>query len=130
VRDTEPDVVAVGWKSEAREAYDMAGVCERPHREAPFAGIMLEEGDLEEEQVKAGPSHADVFSALRPIQKGPSRTATGARTRSGSRASLLDPLQMGVNMGPASMRPHREAPFAGIMLEEGDLEEEQVKAGP
>ena len=30
MRDTEPDVVAVGWNSEAREAYDMAGVCEKP----------------------------------------------------------------------------------------------------
>ena len=32
----------------------------------------------------------------RPIRKGPSRRVTGARTRSGSRASLLDPLQTDV----------------------------------
>ncbi|KAG0658154.1 hypothetical protein C6P46_006030 [Rhodotorula mucilaginosa] len=76
--------------------------------------------------------------SLAPTQAGLSQTPAMSYA---SLASLFQPTATtsgsvsrtapaGSNMGPASMRPHREAPFAGIMLEEGDLEEEQVKAGP
>ncbi|GAA5986942.1 hypothetical protein JCM10908_000964 [Rhodotorula pacifica] len=65
----------------------------RPQREAPFAGVMLEEGDDvdDEEGVAPGPSHADVFSA----------SSSSASDASGSDAEST--TELGVRM-PASTR--------------------------
>lgn len=93
----------------------------RPFREAPFAGVMVEEGDdvdaEEEAEVEAGPSHVEVFSASSSSGSGSEAdngTELGARPPStslgGSRAipigtsrrSLSDSVPSG--SGPTSSR--------------------------
>lgn len=109
----------------------------RPRREAPFAGIMLEEGDLEaEEEVKAGPSHADVFSASSSSDSSSevdSTTELGVRPppagQGGSRAipigssrrSLSDsvPSGSGAASGPsARFSPLQSRPVGGQPITE------------
>ncbi|KWU47326.1 hypothetical protein RHOSPDRAFT_30744 [Rhodotorula sp. JG-1b] len=102
----------------------------RPHREAPFAGVLLEEGDdvEEEEQVQAGPSHADVFSASSSSDsssEADSTTELGVRpsamAQGGSRAipigssrrSLSDSVPSGSAAASARFSPLQSRPVGG-----------------